>query len=96
MRLRGSSFCTPRAKKKKKKKSVALLHVMGLMILSTGKDLRVVVSCVVVMKRGGFCSTFKERKKKLSIILLVVLIKNIIKWKNFNRCDNMMSTYAFA
>lgn len=61
MRLRGSSFCTPRAKKKKKKKSVALLHVMGLMILSTGKDLRVVVSCVVVMKRGGFCS--KSEKK---------------------------------
>lgn len=93
MRLRGSSFCTPRAKKKKKKKSVALLHVMGLMILSTGKDLRVVVSCVVVMKRGGFCS--KSEKKAISI-LLVVLIKNIIKWKNFNRCDNMMSTYAFA
>ena len=60
MRLRGSSFCTPRAKKKKKK-SVALLHVMGLMILSTGKDLRVVVSCVVVTKRGGFYS--KSEKK---------------------------------
>ena len=76
MRLRGSSFCTPRAKKKKKKKSVALLHVMGLMILSTGKDLRVVVSCVVVMKRGDFV---QRAKKKLSIILLVVLIKNMIK-----------------
>ena len=38
MRRRESSFCTPRAKKKKKKKSVSLLCVMGLMILSTGKD----------------------------------------------------------
>ena len=38
-RRRESSFCTPRAKKKKKKKkSVSLLCVMGLMILSTGKD----------------------------------------------------------
>ena len=37
MRRRESSFCTPRAKKKKKK-SVSLLCVMGLMILSTGKD----------------------------------------------------------
>ena len=37
MRRRESSFCTPRAKKKKK--SVSLLcAMMGLMILSTGKD----------------------------------------------------------
>jgi hypothetical protein len=41
MRRRESSFCTPRAKKKKK--SVSLLCVMGLMILSTGKDVCIFV-----------------------------------------------------
>ena len=59
MRLRGSSFCTPRAKKKKKKKK-SVLHV--IVVSLTGKDLRVVVSCVVVMKRG---ISLQRAKKKL-------------------------------